>query len=254
MLSVLRKAKQAVRWLCWRMARAGALQVLRIATRGRVVAGSCAGLQLAARDVFGAAGAKLLGTYEAELTPQLARISALAPQVFVDVGGADGYFAVGLARQWQCKVIVFESLAGAREVIACNAALNNISVSIDLRGDCDEPGLHALLEQQATPGFLLMEVEGAVLDLISARVAHALRAWQVLIESHDFARPGCLQALERRLSPAHRLQRIRSRPRGLDDFPLHLLLPDTHKLQLMDEERPGVMTWLVAQPRSESQQ
>jgi hypothetical protein len=215
-------------------------------------------LRLDTQAVFGAAGAKLLGTYEMELVPALNEIGAQSPSVVIDVGGADGYYAVGFARFWQCRVIVFERLAQAREVIVRNGALNESDTAIELRGECDEAALHELMQQQPRGGLLIMDVEGAELDLISERVAHSLDGWQVVIETHDFARPDCLAELERRLTPTHDVQRIVSRPREIADFPLlsplSVALPAARKLELMDEQRPGAMTWLVGRPRGERSQ
>jgi hypothetical protein len=222
------------------------------------VSGMFPQLRLDTQAVFGAAGAKLLGTYELELVPALNEIGAQSPAIVIDVGGADGYYAVGFARFWQCRVIVFERLAQARAIIARNGALNQSGMAIELRGECDEPALHAVVRQQPRSGLLIMDVEGAELDLISERVAQSLTGWQIVIETHDFARPGCLAELERRLAPTHDLQRIVSRPREVADFPLSMplsmALPAARKLKLMDEQRPGAMTWLVGRPRGERRQ
>ena len=248
-LNVLRRIKHGA-WRRWRnLRRAHALQRLRGATRGRVASGPFAGLVLDSSHVFGAAGAKLLGTYEAELTDALDRVRVRAPPIVIDVGGADGYFAVGFAHHWRSPVIVFERLAHAREIISRNSALNGVCATVDLRGDCDEAALYTLLMQHPRSGFLMMDVEGAELDLISARIARALSGWPLLIECHDFARQGCTRILEQRLAPTHCLQRISSRPRQRADFPLALMMSQTSKLELMDEGRPGVMTSLLGWPR-----
>lgn len=249
-LNALRTLKHGTRRSWHQLVRTAALKLLRITTGGRVVGGLFAQLRLDAQHVFGAAGAKLLGTYELEIAPTLERIGSSTPAIVIDVGGADGYYAVGFARHWRCPVIVFERLAHAREIIARNGALNAVGVALELRGNCDEAALYALVQQHPQTGFLMMDVEGAELDLISERVARALDGWEVLIETHDFARPGCLVELERRLATCHDLERIESRPRQLTDFPSHLKLTKARKLELMDEQRPGIMTWLAGRPRA----
>ena len=52
---------------------------------------------------------KLLGTYERELSPAIERLISDRPTLVVNVGAAEGYYAVGLAlRAPQAQVIAFE--------------------------------------------------------------------------------------------------------------------------------------------------
>ena len=52
---------------------------------------------------------KLLGIYERELTPQIEDLISLQPVLIVDLGAAEGYYAVGLAmRLKSAQVIAFE--------------------------------------------------------------------------------------------------------------------------------------------------
>src|SRR4051812_49114802 len=69
-------------------------------THGTTVArGPFAGLQYPPAGLadVDAAVAKLVGSYEAELYPVFARWLEHGSGLFVDVGSADGYFAVGVA-------------------------------------------------------------------------------------------------------------------------------------------------------------
>jgi protein-L-isoaspartate O-methyltransferase len=46
----------------------------------------------------GALAPRLIGTYEDELHPHLAEALAADPEVILDIGCAEGYYAAGLAR------------------------------------------------------------------------------------------------------------------------------------------------------------
>src|SRR6185503_17662417 len=78
------------------------LEVLRprvaSATDLRVAGGLFAGMRLLSRASEGCLIPKLLGCYEAPLQPQLRRLIAAGYDVVLNVGCAEGYYAVGLAR------------------------------------------------------------------------------------------------------------------------------------------------------------
>ena len=62
---------------------------------------------------------KLLGVYERELNPYIEQACALNFPLIVDVGAAEGYYAVGMAlRNPSARVIAFEMDARAREALA----------------------------------------------------------------------------------------------------------------------------------------
>ena len=60
-----------------------------------------------------AATQKLIGTYERELHPWFERVLAQRPTRFVDIGAADGYYAIGIARAG-VPVVAFEMSRIAR--------------------------------------------------------------------------------------------------------------------------------------------
>jgi len=58
---------------------------------------------------------KLLGCYEAELHPVFAKWQAVPFRQVVNVGAAEGYYAVGCARLWpEAQVIAFETNPGRK--------------------------------------------------------------------------------------------------------------------------------------------
>jgi hypothetical protein len=63
----------------------------------RVRHGPFRGMRYEANRV--AATQKLIGAYERELHPWLERVLAQRPTRFVDIGAADGYYAIGIARR-----------------------------------------------------------------------------------------------------------------------------------------------------------
>jgi predicted O-methyltransferase YrrM len=58
---------------------------------------------------------KLLGVYERELHDVLENLIAWGPDLVIDAGAAEGYYAVGLARRLpQSRIMAFEMEEGGR--------------------------------------------------------------------------------------------------------------------------------------------
>src|SRR5437868_4115037 len=97
-------------------------------TSGVVASGPFKGLRYT-RDVVGSALApKLVGTYELELQGPVRQIIADAPRNIVNVGAAEGYFAVGFARAIPtASVVAYEGQEKGRKLIGRLAELNGVS-------------------------------------------------------------------------------------------------------------------------------
>jgi methylase of polypeptide subunit release factors len=81
---------------------------------------------------------KLLGSYERELHPWIERICRGQYTEIIDVGCAEGYYAVGLARRLpNVKVYAYDIDADARQLCKAMARLNGIADRVTVRGACD---------------------------------------------------------------------------------------------------------------------
>ena len=217
---------------------------------GRIGSGPFRTVKLSELEVFGGQTAKLLGTYELELHAALERIKRLQPSVVLNVGGAEGYYAVGMAVAWGVeKVIVYELTTEGRDIIATNANLNGIGEHLDIRGVCTARNLLETLRNESVQ-LMIMDIEGAELDVLEPDVLRRLKNCIVVIERHDFCRPGCIDELRARFQDTHSIEIITSGKRIVLDFPYVSHMPAILKEGLMDEERPGPMQWLVGYPKS----
>jgi len=218
--------------------------------QGRIYSGPFRTVRFSKPEVFGGKTAKLLGTYELELHATLERIERLQPSVVLNVGGAEGYYAVGLAAAWGvARVIVYELTAEGRELIVANASLNDIGGHLDIRGVCTAKELAETLKNVAVQ-LLIMDIEGAELDVLEPEVLCGLKNCVVIIESHDFCRPGCIDELCTRFQGTHTIEIVTSKKRVALNFPYASHMPAFLKKWLMNEERPGPMQWLVGYPRA----
>lgn len=97
--------------------------------------GPFAGLKFAADSRWSAAdrGSMLLGMYEKEVLDAYARY-AVHCDAFIDVGAADGYYAIGgLVAEHFVTAVCFEIDPKGQEVIRQQARLNGVLDRIDVR-------------------------------------------------------------------------------------------------------------------------
>ena len=195
---------------------------------------------------------KLLGSYESELHPWIQQVRDFTYEVVVDVGAAEGYYAVGFARLMPAtKVIAYELDPGAREQLKKLASLNGLSQQVEIREGC-HPG--ELLKLKEKRGLMIMDCEGYEEVLLTEEVITKLAGWDFLIETHDGYSRGVTQRLIRRFSATHDVM-IHDTVHDLDKadrFPQERLSGLRREDQdlLMAEEREGAnLRWLFCKAR-----
>jgi hypothetical protein len=166
---------------------------------------------------------KVLGVYESELHGVVEDAIRARPRVIVNVGAADGYYAVGLARRCpDAQVIAYEADAEQRELCRRVAAANKVDV--DVRGAAGPGDL-------AGAALIVMDCEGCERALLEPGIEAT-----VIVELHDFLDHGVGEAIAARFAPTHEVTVIPTAPQP----------PARHPLS---EQRPGPMRWAVMTPR-----
>ena len=219
----------------------------------RVLAGPFSGLRYVPEAVGSVHAPKLLGTYEQELHIQVEVLIARNPDVVVNIGAGEGYYAVGLARRLpHARIVAFEADAHGRELVGRVATLNGVDARVEVCGLCTVADLTAALHG-ATKPIIVIDAEGAEdLLLDPAKVPKLVRT-AILVEVHDFILPEIGDLLLRRFAATHRHIEIWSRPRTAHDLPgftrFAALTPwRTQAVCAMDEQRPCPMRWFWFEP------
>jgi hypothetical protein len=218
-------------------------------TLGRGCAGPFTGLALASNAPL----PHLLGTYERELHDVIESLCGRPWQRIVNVGGGNGFYAAGLGRRIaDAELVVFELDAEARDVIAETIARNGLAARTRILGVADPVGLEAACAG-ASPTLVVMDVEGAELELADPALVPSLRRATIVVETHDVIRPGCRDTVAARFAGTHTLIAIATRARTLDDFPasvsprLRRFAP-ARCLGAVQEWREGAQEWLILEP------
>ena len=166
-------------------------------------------------DYQGALLPMLLGVFEQEIAGAIGQMVARAPGLVVNVGAAEGYYAVGFARALpDARVVGYEILEPAHEV--CRRLAKANGVSVELRGECTVAELNGVLDR---PAALIVDCEGGEMQLLDPQAVPALTQCDILVECHDMYAPGATQAMIDRFGVSHDIERIEEgdRPMAVHD-------------------------------------
>jgi hypothetical protein len=231
--------------------------VVRQAAGRRAVAGPFRGMRielspLSSRHLLG----YILGSQELELREVIGDIIARGYRTILNIGAADGYYAVGLAiRSPAAHVEAFEALPELHPLIARTAAVNGVSDRIAIRGTCTAPLLQARLDAAEGPTLVLMDIEGGEVELLDPQAIPSLAKADLLVETHDAFVADATATLIGRFRDTHDIACYSARPRSLSDFPPDFL-PSLRRwfpelaVELMNERRTGLQRWLMLTAKS----
>lgn len=207
----------------------------------RVVSGPFQGLEFSGRTFSRHLAPKLFGTYERELHPVLQEVLGSRYAQVLDVGSAEGYYAVGLAlRIPGVPVHAFDTDSWARETVEEMARTNGVT-NLTVHAACTPEWLTAHLRPES---FILSDCEGYEDVLFAPDRVPDLRRADLLIELHEEPAPGVTGRLLERFSATHTARVIRQQPRSSADLPeVHYLSEDERK-KAVDEFRGAEQQWL----------
>jgi hypothetical protein len=192
----------------------------------------------------------LVGSYENELHVQLELLLAAGFKRIINVGAADGYYAVGAAlRCPTATVYAFDIDPIAREWCQRTAALNGVTERIRIGGECSIDWMRSLDDE--TPTLFIVDCEGCELDVLQPTLAPVLRRATLLVELHEVKRPGVSEQIQARFRGTHASAVIDSRTRDPDSYPELAGFADGD-VRAMLWERPYRMQWTVLRPRTEA--
>lgn len=184
---------------------------------------------------------KLFGSYEAALNPLWKEVLGRQYHQVLDIGCADGYFAVGLARALPDSTIhAFDTDPWARRTVREMAEVNQVA-NVRVHGACGPEWL----DEHLRPGaFVLCDCEGYEDVLLDPDTAPALREADLLVELHEHAAPGVTSRLLDRFRETHDAVLVDDVQRAPDDYPTSSFLPGDDRMRALNEVRTDGQQWL----------
>ena len=188
---------------------------------------------------------KILGAYEAELHAHIAKAVARKPDVVVNVGCAEGYYAIGLARLLPAATVYAYDLSeDAQRVCAASAAENGVGDRVMVKGACTAEEL-VRITKDARHTLIVMDCEGAERELLSDAAVARFGRCDVIVECHDFVDPTITPTIMMALSATHRVENVTEVAKDGANYPVLRSLNSLDRALIVNEFRPTIMNWLV---------
>ena len=210
-----------------------------------VMQGPLAGMDFLPQSAEGCHIAKLLGCYEQPLQPFIENAITSAYPIILNIGCAEGYYAVGMARRMpNTQVLAFDLNHTAQEVCAILAKKNSVSDRVKV-GALFKPEEFETYRNQKV--LVLCDIEGAEKDLLNPDNAPALKGMDIIVESHEGLLPGITQTLIDRFKATHQITLVQDNgQRQLKELPNWFNnLAHLDQLLATWEWRSGATPWLV---------
>lgn len=226
---------------------------------GEVQQGALKGLILGPEPTWARAdlGPMLLGTYEINVVKQLRRLSE-GRSTLVDVGAADGYFAVGCLKAGLFeRSICFEADSITREALRETVLRNGVEDRVTIFGTADSSVLDKLASANVDPAdaVFLIDIEGGEFTLLDDSTLRSLENARFVIELHNEMLPGDdrLPVLVATAERYFDISYVENGPRDPNADPLLRRFVENDRWLLCSEGRPAVrQRWMVLEPKAES--
>ena len=213
----------------------------------KVLSGPFKGMKYYDRIVWGAITPKWLGSYEQQLHTIINKIASIKYSKIIDIGAAEGYYAVGLAlRSPQAQVTSYDIDPIARkrqfQLLALNA-VNNLKV----RRYCTHQKLAAEIKNDCV---VVCDIEGYEVILLDPEKCPELTCADILVEIHKFEGKSVEDVrnlLESRFTGTHAIKRFDVADYNLcslRQIPQIAKLPDSILLEALNEHRSYSQCWL----------
>lgn len=189
---------------------------------------------------------KLIGTYESELYDAIEDHIDSKPDLIINIGCAEGFWATGLGKRTGAPVILVDIKPEFIEIAEKNAQANGVNI-LKTSIDYDSTQLNDDLNNSKNP-LLICDCEGAeelYLDLVSAP---NLKKTRIVVETHDCIKEGLAELVATRFQESHSLTVILQGNKNpyvdpINDF------GDEDKWIIVNENRPSTMIWLSMIPQ-----
>jgi hypothetical protein len=213
-----------------------------------VLQGLFAGMDFLDHATEGALIPKLLGVYESELHPHLRAIAETGLDCVIDVGCAEGYYAVGLARMLPDVVVHAHDIDEvARGLCAGLAAKNGVADRVIVGGEFKPDGFEAFAGRNV---LVIVDAEGAEVDILQPALSPALAGMNIIVETHDLYREGALALITERFASTHQIVRVDQQQKVIELPPWLQDLSQLDQLLAVWEWRIQPTPWLVMRPNA----
>lgn len=213
---------------------------------GKIVRnGPFKGMEFLAAATEGCTAPKLLGCYESELHPHIKGAIRRGYDRVINIGAAEGYYAVGMAlRLPEAEIRAYDTDEKAQAACRKLAERNGVAGRVKTGGEFRGADFDALAEEGGRT-LVLCDIEGAERDLLDPERFPGLKRLDIVVELHDALDRGISKAVTARFMDSHETVVV---PHGLPKAelpPFFQAVDDLDRLLAVWEWRSGPTPWAV---------
>ncbi len=215
-----------------------------------VLSGPVKGLELSRHSIEGCHTPKILGCYEQPISGYIANAISSDYQTVVNVGCAEGYYTVGMARLMPKSLfLAFDINPKATERCKALAKRNEVADRVKVASNFS---LSELSNLDPKTTLIIVDIEGAEDELLSTNNVPYLKDFDLIVESHEVLKQGLTNELCSRYHETHNLQRIEDDgQRDLATMPNWFFkLSHLDQLLCVWEWREGATPWLIMKSKN----
>ena len=236
--------------------KAKALKIVHDKYKNVISFGLFSGMKLSKNPWWGSYDqiSKILGEYEKEVLEKLSYFLSLNKNsTFVDIGAADGFYAVGVAFKNLAKhTYAFEISQQGRSELKKNAILNQCYEKITILEKANKETLKKIYKELKN-AVIIIDIEGSEYDLLDIDVLDLFKNSIVIIELHpNKIKNGKIREneLEENAKKYFKISKIYRDVYRPNSFKIFNELSDDERLLAFSEGRSRNPKWLVLEPKN----
>ena len=191
---------------------------------------------------------KILGIYEKETQDLMVKIQEKNNySTFIDIGGADGYFAIGSLVSGLFKEChVFEVTKTGRDSLQNSATANNVTELIKIHGKATSRDLVQI--DNLNNSLILCDIEGGEYELFDEKLINEIYPSDIIIEIHNNAKFP-LEQFEKTFAHIYSINKFMQGPRSLKEFNELKKFNDNNRALISSEGRSYMQEWWHLSPK-----
>ena len=221
----------------------------------KIAFGPFAGMSLSLDPWWGSYDqiSKILGEYEKEVLNKLCNFLKLNQNtIFIDIGAADGFYAIGVAYKNLAKhVYAFEISLKGQEELKKNSLTNKCNHKITIQGKANFENLYKI-SNELNNAVIIIDIEGDEYNFLEEKILKLFKFSYLIVELHpNKIKNG--QILENHLIDRakgyFKVSKIYREDLKPNSFKIFNQLPDDERLLVFSEGRSRNPKWLVLEPK-----
>jgi SAM-dependent methyltransferase len=218
-------------------------------TNGEIQSGPFKGVKMLSETVWKESNLapQIIGCYESELHDciehEIRRLEKIEHPRVVDIGCAEGYYAVGLAKRLpHAEVYAIDISEESLKIVQRAAELNGV----------ENLSVAPLLMDGTTIDFIMCDCEGHEIDYLDPKKFPQLVNTHMLVEMHDFPDQPTTEIVYNRFKDTHDVYIMYEAGRNPNQFDFMVDWHNISRWLAVSEGRPVRMYWMFFKPKEEN--